>query len=312
MSPARYSSVFTLLFAAAVATSVGATDALQAPSTVVASQGGVSITLDDIDAFAAGIPDERRAGFFNSPSRIENLLSQLLVQKQLAAEARAIGLDKDAKVQRQIALATEDALSKARMLKFRDELKIPDFNQLAQEEFIAHKETYIEHGRIDVKHVLIGTKTRSDADAKALAETVLKEATAHPDQFDALIEKYSDDPSKMQNHGVMADAGDKKYVREFSAAANALKKPGELSPLVKTDFGYHVLQLIARTPDRKPAFAEVKDQIVAKLRSDYVEKQLKAHGDELRNRPLDANAELVGSLRGRYGVATEAEPTPAK
>jgi len=306
---APYSSALFLLLAVTAALPVAAAEPSPTPSTVVASQGGASITLDDIDAFAAGIPDDKRAGFFNSPMRIESIISQLLVQKQLAAEARALGLDKDAKVQRQIQLAEDDALSKARMLKFRADIKLPDFNQLAQEEFIAHKENYIVRGRVDVKHILINTKTRSESEAKALAETVLKEATAHPDQFDALVEKYSEDPSKGANHGLMMDAGDKKYVHEFSTAASALKKPGELSPLVKTDFGFHIIKLVERTPDKKPAFAEVKDQIVAKLRSDYIDKQLKTHGDTLRNQPMDANPELVGSLRDRYGAATDPETT---
>ena len=299
----RFSSV--LLSVAAIASSAAFADA-PVGSTIVATQGGVSITLEDLDAFAAGIPDDKRAGFFNSPSRIESILVQLLAQKQMAADARAIGLEKDPLVQRRIELATDEALSKARMQKFRADMNLPNFDQLAQEEFIAHKNEYVIKGRVDVKHVLIALKTRSEDEAKKLAETVHSQAAAHPENFDALVEQYSEDPSKTQNNGLMIDAADKKYVPEFSAAAAALKKKDEISPIVKTDFGYHVLKLVDRTTDKKPTFAEVKDQIVAKLRSDYVDKQVKAYGDEIRNRKLDANADLVGSLRSRYGAAEPA------
>ncbi len=51
--------------------------------TVVASQGGVDVTLADVDAFMARIPERDRAGFLNSPKRIESMLGNLLVQKQL-------------------------------------------------------------------------------------------------------------------------------------------------------------------------------------------------------------------------------------
>jgi len=298
------------LLAGALATSVAIADTPVVGSTVVASQGGVSITLEDLDAFAAGIPDDKRAGFFDSPTRIENIITQLLVQRQLAREARELGLEKDPQVERRIELATEEALSKARMQKFKADLVIPDFSQLAQEQFIGRKKDYIIKGRVDVKHVLIALKTRDEDQAKALADTVHAEAVAHPEKFDELIEKYSEDTSKTQNHGLMIDAADKRYVTPFAEAAAALTKKGEISPIVKTDFGYHVLQLVERTPDRQPTFAEVKDQIVAQLRNDYIEKEVKGHGDELRNQRLDANPELIASLRSRYASANR--ETPAK
>lgn len=298
-----------------VASPVLASESLSgAPSTVVASQGGAIVTLEDVDAFARAMPEGKRPGFFSSPVRVENLITTLLLQKQLAAEARKNGLDKDPVIARQVAQAEDDALGKARMQQFRADLKLPDFGQLAKEDFIANKSKYVVRGKLEVKHVLIDTKTRSEAEAKALAATVEKDAKAHPDQFDALVEKYSDDPSKADNHGLMIDAGDaKKYVAEFAAAASALKTPGQISPIVKTPYGFHVLQLVTRTQDTTPSFADSKDAIVAKLRSAYIDKQIKTHTDTLRNLPLDANPDLVGSLRTRYAAQAEpAESTASK
>jgi peptidyl-prolyl cis-trans isomerase C len=160
--------------------------------------------------------------------------------------------------------------------------------------------------------VLIDTKGRGEAEALKLAETVQKEARAHPDQFDALVEKYSDDPSKGANRGRMDDAGDaSRYVAEFAAAATKLAKPGEISPVVKTEYGYHVLKLVERTADKPRAFAEVKPEIVARLRSEYIDKQVRTYSDTLRNQPLDANPDLVASLRTRYGQV-ETVPAAAK
>lgn len=310
----RLSSTFLLIFSAAALAVAGhcVADSLPgAPSTVVARQGTASVTLQDLDAFAARMPPGERPGFFNSPARIQNVIQTLLLQKQLADEARAAGLDKAPGVQAQLALAQTEELGKVRMEHFRADLKIPDFTALAQEEFIAHKEKYITRGKLVVKHVLISTKTRSEADAKALAETVDKEAKAHPDQFDALVEKYSDDPSKSTNHGELSDAGDaSRYVPEFAKAARALTKSGEISPPVETSFGFHVIKLIERTPDKVPTFAEEKGVIVKQLRAAYIDKQVRTHSDELRNLPLDANADLVASLRTRYGSA-EVPPAEA-
>ena len=56
-------------------------------STVVARQGNATVTLGDIDAFAQRMAPKERPVFFNSPKRLESLITSLLVQKQLAEEA---------------------------------------------------------------------------------------------------------------------------------------------------------------------------------------------------------------------------------
>lgn len=271
------------------------------PSTVVAKQGGAVITLTDIDAFAQSIPEKQRAGFFDNPERLQTLIGSLLVKRQLAAEARKLGLDNDALAKAQIELAADDVLAKARMEQFTADLKIPDMTELANEEYLGHKEKYVVHGKFDVKQILISTRSMSDEKAKALAETVRNEAKAHPDQFDALIGKYSDDPDKATTHGLVSEAGSNRYMPQLAKAAKALKKPGDISPVIKTAFGYRVVKLIERTPDHQQTFAEVRDQILAKLRSDYVAKQAKEHTDVMHNEPIDANPDLVASLRTRYG-----------
>jgi peptidyl-prolyl cis-trans isomerase C len=214
-----------------------------------------------------------------------------------------MGLDKDPTVQKQIQIADEEVLGGARMRALRANIKMPDFDKLAREEYIAHKEKYVNPGQLDVKHILISTEKHSDAEAKALADDVRKQAVAHPDQFDALIDKYSEDPSKDNNHGLMQAAGDnKKYVNSFAAAANALKVPGEISEPVKTKFGYHILKLVARTSDEPLKFEAVKAQIVEQLRAAYVDKTVTGHTDEIRNQHLDADPDVVASLRTRYGT----------
>src|SRR5690606_28682439 len=120
-------------------------------------------------------------------------------------------LDKDPSVQAQIRISNEEILSKAAVEHYRAQLKEPDFSQLAHEEYIGHKEKYVKPGRLDVKHVLISVDKHSDEEAKKLADDVRKQAVENPDQFDALVEKYSEDPSKAQNHGLMTEAGSKRY-----------------------------------------------------------------------------------------------------
>ena len=312
-SKRRTLGFYVLLSACAItashAQSIGIATSTGAPSTVVAQQGTAIVTLTDIDAFAARIPEKERPGFFDNPTRLQNLILQLLSQKQLAEEARKENLDKTPAVRGQIDIATEEVLSRARMEKLKAEIKVPDFETRAKEEYIGHKDVYTMPGDLTVQHVLISTKSRDDKDAKELAETVAKEAKAHPDQFDALVEKYSEDDSKATNKGVMKGVTKSTYVVSFVDASKALKKPGDISQPVKTKFGYHVIKLVSRSPDQQLTFEQVHDRIVERLKSEYVAKVVQQHVDEIRNRHIDANEAMVASLRTRYGTASPADPT---
>jgi len=269
-------------------TMASAQDSGKLPPGIVARQGGVEVSLQDVDAYAQKIPEADRPAFFDSPKRIESMITSMLLAKQLAVEARAQNLEAEPDVKVQIEQATDDVLARAAMVHYRKTLKLPDFDTLAQEYYLSHKDQFVAHGVVNVKHVLVGTKDRSDEEAKARIDEVAATAHAHPDQFDALVEKYSDDPSKESNHGLIEDAASDKTVAPFSHAAAALKKPGELSPVVKTDFGYHVLKLVSRTPDKQRSFADVHQELVEKLRREYIENQATTHTGELRGKPLDA------------------------
>jgi len=282
------------------ATTISAQESSRLPPDVVASQGGVEISLQDVDAYAHKIPESDRPGFFDSPKRIESMITSMLLARQLAQEARIAGLETEQDIKVQIQQATDDVLARAAMVHYRKTLKLPDFGALAQEYYSSHKDQFVARGVVNVKHVLVSTKDRSDDEAKARIDEVAAAAHAHPEQFDALVEKYSDDPSKQDNHGLIEDAASDKTVLPFSHAAAALKKPGELSPVVKTDYGYHVLKLVSRTPDKQRGYAEVSKELIEKLRRDYIETQVTDHTSALRGKPLEANPDLVASIRTRF------------
>lgn len=291
---------------AAAQTSNAATG-VGAPSTVVATQGSAIVTLSDIDAFATRIPEKERPGFFDNPNRLETLITQILLQKQLAAEARKQGLDQKPSVRNEIEMQTDEVLSRARMQQLKADLKLPDFEKRAHEDYIGHKETYVVPGVVSVQQIVISSKTRNDKDAKALADTVAEEARAHPDRFDALVEKYSEDDSKATNKGIVTDVTKLATTPAFLGAAKRLKKPGDVSEPAKTRDGYAIIKLVSRAPDKQQPYAEVHDSIVARLKSEYIEKTAQTHVDEIRNQKIDANPEMVASLRTRFGSALPSE-----
>lgn len=201
--------------------------------------------------------------------------------------------------------AANGVLVKARIAALRKKVtaSVPDLSELAHERYLADPSDYAIPKKADVEHILIGTGERSDADAKALADKLYAQLKADPSQFDADVMKYSDDASKARNHGLIKNATSKSLVREFREAAGSLTKVGDISPPIKSQFGYHIIKLVKYDPGRTRTFADVKKSILATMRSDYIDKSVQHHLDVDRNRKLKAYPAPVASLRSRYADA---------
>lgn len=296
-----------LIIAAALLAAATASFAQNRPDDVLVTRGGVSITMLDIDDFVAGVPPEHRQQFIDSPSRIRDMLNNMLLTRQLADLGRKAHLDQRPEIASQLhdlsgksQLPNDEVLSKAYLADFMDHIKVPDLAPLVAEQYTAHKDMYKLPASVDVRHVLIATELHSDDEAKALAEKVRAEAVADPKNFEALVAKYSEDNSRSANQGLMKDATNPKYVEEFRDAAGALTKVGEISPIVKTSYGYHVMILVAQHPEHQQTLAEVRDALTTQMREQYIALQRRDLVNQLTNAKIDINPATVDTLRDRY------------
>lgn len=104
--------------------------------------------------------------------------------------------------------------------------------------------------RIAARHILIGYAgspkeiegvTRSQADARALAEQVEREVRAPDADWNAIAAKYTDEPAGKQTGGDLGHFGHGQMVPAFERAAFALKV-GEISAVVQSPFGFHIIR----------------------------------------------------------------------
>ena len=293
-------AIFVLVGSTGVA--LAATSVIPGDDQVVARRGGESVTLLEIDARMMELPSNLRADFLNDPSRIEDTVSAILLEKQMAAKAGGMGLDTktDPYLEAQIAQAVTRYMGvRAKQLE-EDRMEVPDFTELAQEKYQANPAKYATPETLELTHVLIADRGRSDADAKALAEDVRRQALAGTD-FNELVAKYTDEQSAgKKSTGRLSDVTTGVMVPEFEKTAFALKSPGDISEVVKTRFGYHVIRLEGRKPTVQQPYEAVQAQIVEELRKQYVSQNKGTMVDELRSMKIEANPELVASLRTRY------------
>lgn len=95
------------------------------------------------------------------------------------------------------------------------------------------------------------------------AEELRRKAAAGAD-FGALARESSDDPSSRQRGGDLGSFTRDSHARAFDEAAFALK-PGAISPVVQTDFGFHVIKVSAREPARPLTLEEATPDIRQRL-----------------------------------------------
>lgn len=121
------------------------------------------------------------------------------------------------------------------------------------------------------------------APAKAKADEASAKALAGED-FDKLVEQYNEDPGMktepMKSKGYAVGKQTTKFVEPFKTAALALTNIGDVSPVVASDMGYHILKLVEKLTPGTVAFEQVKDICKAKA---LEEKQNDAYAAQVKD-----------------------------
>jgi peptidyl-prolyl cis-trans isomerase C len=128
--------------------------------------------------------------------------------------------------------------------------------------FNAHKEQYAQEEKVHARHILImvapDAPPETDKKAKDRAQAVLAKAKKGED-FALLAAQNSEDTTKDRG-GDLGYFERGRMVKSFEEAAFKLKV-GEISDLVRTQFGYHIIKMEARQEAKSLPFTEVKDQV---------------------------------------------------
>lgn len=181
----------------------------------------------------------------------------------------------------------------------------------------AHIDQYKLEDRAHVAHILFKTVGMTDAqveEVKKKAEDVLAKAK-HGANFADLAKQYSEDTSKDKG-GDLGWIVRGQTVPEFEAAAFSLPK-GSISDLVKTQYGFHIIQVIDRENARTQTLDEVKANIITQLqqeRGDQLGEDLSNQiADEIRRSgriPIDELAKKYNMTTGEAKLVEENQPLP--
>jgi peptidyl-prolyl cis-trans isomerase D len=173
-----------------------------------------------------------------------------------------------------------------------DQLKVQYQNNIQQ---------YQVPNRVHPEHILFMTVGKTDAEVdeiKKNAEDVLKQAKKGT-KFEDLAKKYSEDPGSKDKGGDLGWITQGQTVPEFEKTAFGLDK-GQISDLVKTQYGFHIIKVMDKETARTRTFDEVKDSLRAPMVLQQADQQATAAADQLAKAIRQSNKVSLDDLAKQY------------
>jgi len=210
-------------------------------------------------------PEAERKAVLAKPEVVQQIASNLLVRRVLAAEGERDGLAQDPIVAAALAVARDRVLSDARLARL-DAQNAPSaaaIDAYARDLYQANASKFERPAQTRARHILIAN---NGPESLKKAQDLLAQLRAGA-SFEELAKANSADPGSAARGGDLGFFGAGQMVRPFEDAVNALAKPGDLSEPVESQFGYHIIRLEERRGKGPQPYEEVRSQLLAEART---------------------------------------------
>lgn len=287
---------------------------------VVITAGTTQIRQSEFEEAVKALPPEYQQ-IAGGPGR-KQFAEDYLRMKMLAAEGVKNGLDKSPELIAQLNLMRENLIANAELHKIEAGVLVSDADLKK-----AYDDNMKDYEQVKARHILVafagspashkqeGKAELTDAQAKAKAEELRAKIVAGAD-FAEVAKKESDDTGSGSNGGDLGSFGHGQMVPEFEQAAFAAKA-GEVTPVVRTQFGYHIIKVEAKT-------TTPFDQVKGTLEKDARQKKVQAAIDAMKGpnvtyndayfappAPPAAEAAPAGEQTAKPADSTKSTPKPA-
>jgi peptidyl-prolyl cis-trans isomerase D len=192
---------------------------------------------------------------------------------------------------------------------------VPD--SALQAAYMSQQEQFRMPERVEARHILLMTTDKPAAEVeklKAKAQDLLKKVRSGGD-FAQIAKDNSDDPGSSVKGGDLGWLVRGQTVPEFERTAFSLA-PGQVSDVVTTQYGFHIIQVMKKEPGRLRPFEEVKDELRQDLARDQVYTRMQSLANEIRTALVRSAAEAEKIARdngiavARVQAAGKGDPLP--
>jgi peptidyl-prolyl cis-trans isomerase D len=177
--------------------------------------------------------------------------------------------------------------------------------QEAQAYYSAHQDAFKTDEQVKASHILIkvpsGADAKTDQAAKAKIEGILQQLRSGAD-FAELAKKNSEDTTA-GNGGSLGWFGHGRMVAPFDQAAFSTNK-GQVSGIVKTQFGYHIIKVDDKRAAGVQSFSDVKDNLMQQLKANKVAQAVQYAASAVQNQARTEGMAKAAAGRGTQVVTT--------
>lgn len=257
---------------------------------ILGKAGDYVIKKSDLDRLISFYSPDKQKYLRENPQQKVLLIKRMIEVKIIADIAKREGFDRKPDVKEQLEFIVNDYLTSQYLSKvIMKNIEVTDED--IKQYYVINKNKFSVPEQVKASHILVSVPFNAPDDerkkAKEKAEQILEKLKKGED-FAKLIREYSNDPRsdiKGENIGYFSKG---KMVKPFEEAAFSLK-PGQISDIVETSFGYHIIRVEDHTEARIKTLDEVKDLIKEQIKTDlarskateFIEKTAKDAGMEI-------------------------------
>ncbi len=243
--------------------------------------------LDGMIAHQLLLEEAKKLGISITDAEVERQISQIksqfpsqeVFQKQLAANQMT-----EEKLRQEIR-GDDNKVNKLIQTRIMPTVQVSDAD--ARSFYDQNQERMKTPPAVHLRHILIAVPPQAPAadreTARKKAEDLLQKIKDGGD-FAQLASQNSNDPGSAARGGDLSWMRQGQAVPAFEKAAFALKQPNEVSPVVETRFGYHIIQLVERREPQTVPFEEARERIGRMLQERKVQEAIEAHVRDLKSK----------------------------
>lgn len=241
---------------------------------VLLTSGEISVTTQDLQRDLTLLAEARRNWVLSASENLKEFLQEIYTGKRMMAEAEQLGLDRTFLFQARLAAERRRLLAESLGEHLRQQIKETDFTALAREHYAAHPDQFQIPEQFRVAHILKHVSCDCEKPEKRQKiESILGKLKTGED-FSTLAKTESDDKESATQGGDLGKWMKKiDLVAPFADAMSKLE-PGQLSEVIETQFGFHIIKLLERQPARVQPFEEARQALEERLKQDYAKTQL--------------------------------------
>ena len=166
--------------------------------------------------------------------------------------------------------------------EFVQKINVPE--KEVKDFYVSQPDSFKEPEQVRAMHILIKVDPGADEPKKAEARKKLKgiqNRLRKGEDFEALAKEYSEGPSAAKG-GDLGYFSKGQMVKPFDEVAFGLS-PGKVSDIVETRFGYHLIKVVDKKPEKVIAFAEVEEKLQQYIKRQKIQGKVNRYIKDLRN-----------------------------